>query len=205
VGSAVSAVITRPLLSEGNLILPEGTLIEGEVTEVKAARRFGRNGRLRFRLNRTEMPSGVSQLVSGTLEAAEVDRRSRIKLDAEGGARVAFSKMKLAAPAIAVAVAMTGVPDDEPGSPTVQGSAPGWTGFGILGSAAALIHPAAASPLGIWGAANSIYFKLIRKGDEMQLPKNTLLEIRFGRTPAGTQPVASGDGCESAPEGLRAR
>lgn len=185
VGSIVRAEITRPLLSaEGDLILPEGAQLEGEVTQVRPARRFGRDGKLRFRFTRIEMPSGLTQFVNGALAAAEVDSRSRMKLDAEGGARVSPSKVRFIVPAISVAVAMTGVPDNEDGvptGPTVQGAAPGWSGFGLLGSAAALSTPAAAAPLGIWGAANSIYFNLIRKANELELPANTLLEIRFDR------------------------
>lgn len=186
VGSVVRAEVTRPLRSpEGDLILPQGARLEGEVTQVQPARRFGRDGKLRFRFARIEMPTGLTQLVSASLAAAEVDSRSRMKLDAEGGAQVAPSKTRFIAPAISVAVAMTGVPDEEDGvptGPTAQGAAPGWSGFGILGSAAALSTPAVAGPLGIWGAANSIYFHLIRKADELELPANTLLEIRFDRT-----------------------
>ncbi len=89
---------------------------------------------------------------------------------------------------------MAAVPEGDDGLPpttTVQGSAPGWSGFGILGSAIALSAPAAAGPLGLWGAANSVFFNLVRKADELVFPKNTLLEIRLGRTPdeSGSSPI----------------
>ncbi len=204
VGSPVKAVITKPLFSpEGDLLLPEGVTLAGEVTQVKPARRFGRDGRLRFRFTKIEMPSGLTQIVSGSLAAVEVDSRSRMDLDTEGGARVAPSAKRFIAPAVSVAVQMTAVPDGDDGAPpttTVQGSAPGWSGFGILGSAAALSAPAAAGPIGIWGAANSIYFNLVRKADELEFPKNTLLEIRFGRASEEVEALPPDLGETSAPD-----
>ena len=98
-GDPVLAVITRPLFSpEGNLILPEGATLNGEVTQVKPARRFGREGELRFRFTRIEMPSGLTRIVNGSLAGAEVDIRSRMRLDAEGGAKVMASKEEVYRP-----------------------------------------------------------------------------------------------------------
>ena len=187
VGSEVRALITKPLHSaEGDLIVPEGATLVGEVTQVEPARRFGRNGKLRFRFSRIEMPSGLARLVSGSLNAAEVDAAANMEIDAEGGAALKTSKKRFIMPALSVAVAMAGPPGDEDGVPTgstAQGAVPGFSGLGILGSAISLGARPAAGPIGVWGAANSLYFNLVRKANELEFPKHTLLEIRLGRSP----------------------
>jgi hypothetical protein len=202
VGSEIRAQLTRPLRSESEeLLWPEASILVGEVTQVTPARRLGRNGRLRFRFSRLELPSGVGRMITGGLDAAEVDRRSRIELDSEGGARLKTSKKRFILPALSVAAVMVGVPGDEDGVPTgssAQGMAPGWTGFGPWGSLIALSSRAAAAPIGLWGAGSSIYFNLVRKADELEFPKHTLLEIRLGGRDQALSEVAATE--ENAPE-----
>lgn len=186
VGSEIRAQLTKPVYSdEGALLWPEGSRIIGEITQVTPARRIARNGKLRFRFTRLELPSGVGRMVAASLDAAEVDSRSRMELDSEGGAKLKTSKKRFILPALSVGAVMVGVPGDEDGVPTgssAQGMAPGWTGFGPWGSLVALSSRAAAAPIGLWGAGSSIYFNLVRKADELEFHKHTLLEIRFGRS-----------------------
>ena len=209
VGSAVRAVVSRPLFSaDGDLIVPEGSLLLGEVTQVQSARRFGRNGKLRFRFTKIEMPSGLTQLVSGSLDAAEVDASRNMEIDAEGGAAVKTSKKRFIMPAMSVAVAMAGPPGDEDGVPTgstAQGAVPGFSGLGVLGSIIALSARSASGPIGVWGAANSIYFNLVRKADELEFPKHTLLEIRLGRSQEDAILEGRPEADEQPREGLIAR
>ena len=69
-GTRVQASVTEPVFSaDHQLIIPEGTLIEGEVTRVRPARRLHRNGELRFLVetihrnsNRTRAVAGLSVL-----------------------------------------------------------------------------------------------------------------------------------------------
>ena len=52
-GSPLEAIVTEPVFAEdGRLIFPEGTKLTGEVTLVRQARRFHRNGQLRFLFER---------------------------------------------------------------------------------------------------------------------------------------------------------
>lgn len=183
-GSSVRAIATRPLFSsEGQLILPEGTVILGEVSQAVPARRFGRNGRLQIRFTGIQGRPGSTDLpVGGNIAAVEADGHAGMLLDDEGGARIPFSKRRVLAPAIAIALATAAVPDED-ARITTQGAAPGWSGFGLAGTAISLGTRAAAGPLGWFGSATSVYFNLIRKADELVFPANTVLEIRFGRAP----------------------
>ena len=57
-GSPLEAIVTEPVFAEdGRLIFPEGTKLTGEVTFVRRARRFHRNGQLRFLFERVEPPN----------------------------------------------------------------------------------------------------------------------------------------------------
>ena len=49
-GETVDAVLTKPLLDDTKkqVILPEGTHLEGVILQAKPARWFARNGKLRF-------------------------------------------------------------------------------------------------------------------------------------------------------------
>jgi hypothetical protein len=97
-GSLVQAVVTEPLFSEDHrLILPEGTVLTGEVTFARAARRFHRNGQLRFLFETVQAgPAGLQ----GSLYSVQ-GGDPRLALDDEGGARITHSKSRVAAPALA--------------------------------------------------------------------------------------------------------
>lgn len=182
IGTRVRAVITRPLKTpDGKLILPEGAHLTGEVAQARPARRFGRNGRLQVRFTELrEAPQAEEVRVAGTVEAVHADAGSGVRLDEEGGASIPFAKKRLIAP-LAASVAAGTAPEGE-STVTAHGAAPGWSGFGLAGTAVALAVPAAAGPIGWWGAGSSIYFRLLRKADEVVFPAHTMIEIRLGRT-----------------------
>ena len=191
-GMPIRVVTTRPVFSaEGDLVLPEGSEIIGEVANATAARRFGRNGRLQLRFTRIEAldASGMAR-VNGSLEAVEADSRLGARIDAEGQASIPVSKKRFIAPAIAATLATNSVPDGDDAI-KVQGGAPGWSGFGLAGTAASLATHTVAGPLAWWGVAHSTYYNLIRKADEMEFPANTRIEIKFGRSPVAAERVAT--------------
>lgn len=193
-GSPFRAVVTRPLLGQdGQLILPEGAEISGEVVRASPARRFGRNGQLRLRFTGVHPAPGASEptAVLGSLEAVHASSAAGLRLDREGAARIPWSRKRLLAPVLATTAAGT-APEAE-SSFTAHGAAPGWSGFGLAGTAIALAAPSAAGPLGWWGSAASIYTNLIRKTGEVVFPANTMIEIRFGRSP-GEEKHAVGSG-----------
>ena len=190
-GTPVQAVTMEPVFSEnGALLMAAGTEVRGEVTRAVPARRFGRNGKLQVRF--TEFDSGAdkpSLALSGTLEAVETDSRAGIQLDAEGLASIPVAKKRFIYPAIAVGLATNAVPSADDAL-KAQGGAPGWSGFGLVGTAAALATHTVAGPLGWWGVASSTYSNLLRKANELEFPAHTVLEIRVGR-PAAPSPVVA--------------
>ena len=60
-GAPVEAVLTQPYMdaAQKTVLLPTGTRLIGVVQRAKPARKFGRNGTLRFTFRQVQLPSGV--------------------------------------------------------------------------------------------------------------------------------------------------
>ncbi len=197
-GMPVEAMVTRPVFSKGHkLIIPEGSKLDGTVVEVEPARRMRlhRNGILRFTFQKIQTPQGMPHMVEGSLQAVDVNKKERVKLDSEGGAHSTASKLRYAKPALAVLIAATSaMPDTDvrpngvytdtngPASGQILG---GGLGFGFTGIIMALglhLQPVTAG-FAAYGAAWSIYSQLLSRGQDVVFPKDTAMEIRLGRTP----------------------
>jgi hypothetical protein len=71
-GSPVQGVVSEPLFSsDHHLILPEGALLQGSVTEATPARWLGKNGQLRFEFRQLDLPDGLSRKLEASLQGAE--------------------------------------------------------------------------------------------------------------------------------------
>jgi hypothetical protein len=207
-GTPVEAIVTRPVFAKDHqLIIPEGSKLEGMVVQAAPARRLRlrRNGILRFAFQRIQTPHGASQMVEGSLAGVVVDKNERVKLDAEGGAHSTNSKMDYAAPALAVMIAMSSAAPDQDVRPgrvynDTQGPASnqivgGGLGFGLIGTVLALAFHSQLVTAGLaaYGAGWSVYSHLLTRGQDVVFPKDTPMEIRFGQH-RSTPPVPAESG-----------
>ncbi|MGH9327155.1 MAG: hypothetical protein ACRD2B_10810 [Terriglobia bacterium] len=193
-GDSVTALVTRPLFSARHeLIIPQGSRLEGTVVRVKPARRLDRNGNLRFTFQRIEPPAAEPRIIHASLQGIEVPQKANLTVTAEGGVKPAASKGKYLIPALSVALAVwTNTPDrdadTQPGAPVPgQGGAMGQTlaggwGLGWVGTVASLTANSRVltSMFGFYGAAWSIYSHLLARGHDVVFPANTSMEIRLG-------------------------
>ncbi len=102
-GTPIRAIVTEPVFSaDHQLILPEGTVLEGEVTYATAAKRFHRNGQLRFLFERVEMPAGDASPLLASLQSVHASADENLVLDDEGGATMTDSKTRFIAPALSL-------------------------------------------------------------------------------------------------------
>ncbi|MEJ2008358.1 MAG: hypothetical protein P8Z30_09435 [Acidobacteriota bacterium] len=192
-GTPVEAVVSQPLFSRDHqLILPEGSRLEGTVTKAVPAHRLNRNGKLSFAFTRIELPHGATRAVEASLQAATVAKTSHLKLDSEGGAHAVSSKKKYLMPAIDVLLAESSF-DSDPQSRAIQegssqggdvagGAIRGGVGFGLLGSLVAMaarLQPVTAG-FAFYGAAMSVDSHILARGSQVVFPKDTPMEIRFG-------------------------
>jgi len=211
-GTPVTALLTEPLYSPTHqLILPANSRLVGEVVKAQAARKLHRNGELRVIFERIETseealqaqaqlqqqaqaqaersqgPAERSQAMIGNLEGVEVDKRSNIQLDEEGGAHTTTSKTRYLSSGLAVMLAAAASHTEvEHGTTEMAGpgvrTAAGGSGFRLTGALLSLV--AKSTPvsvaIGAYGASMSIYANFISRGHDVILPKDTPLEIGFG-------------------------
>jgi len=185
----VEAILSQPMYtSDHHLILPVGSRLEGIVLQAQPARRFDRNGSLRFTFRRIVPPSGIAQSVEGNLTGVAANRASHIKLDAEGGAHATTPKSSYVLPLLDVMLASSTVDgldakagyqhDGARNSPSRAGT--GGIGFGLIGTVAALSSRVAATTFGFYGAAWGVYSRFIARGDEVVFAMDTPMEITLG-------------------------
>ena len=195
-GTPAEALVTQPVFAKHHqLIIPEGSMLEGSVVQVDPARRLRlhRNGILRFTFLKIQTPYGIPRPVEGTLQGVEVDEKEKLKLDSEGGVHSTTSKMDYAAPAIAVLIAAASAAPDvdvRPGGrvytdtsgPATGQILGGGLGYRLIGVAMALAirYQPVTAGFAVYGAAWSIYSHLLSRGQDVVFRKDTPMEILLG-------------------------
>jgi hypothetical protein len=194
-GKPVEAVMTEPLFTDDQLILPEGTLLKGSVLQVQRARRLHRNGQLRIVFHEIVPPESAAQHVEASLEGVEVKDDQHLSLDSEGGAQTTTPKTRYLTTGISIALAAASlVPDADAGrggelsvGETGKGALNGASGFRVIGFVTgALVHSRAlASTFGVYGASMSVYDHFLSRGLDVVYPKDTAMAIGFGSRVTG--------------------
>jgi hypothetical protein len=189
-GDAVEAVMTEPLLTNNQLILPEGTLLRGSVLQVRPARKLHRNGQLRIVFHEIVPPKSVEQHVEASLEGVEVKSDQNLSLDSEGGAQATTPKTRYLTTGISIALAASSFMTDADAGRALQQSGGevgksalnGASGFRVIGFiTGALVHSRVlASTMGVYGAGMSVYDHFLSRGRDVVYPKDTAMAIGFG-------------------------
>jgi hypothetical protein len=204
VGDSMNGVLSEPLFSaQHKLVLPEGTRLDGKITLARPARMLRRGGQLRFAIENVQVPSlpasqnaeaavpnAPPEASQAQLAAVEADPKA-VKVDQEGTAKATQSKTRFLRPAIAALIATKSM-DNDTGKQTASGTGSpntpwrglgGFSGFGLLGIAAAQGPREISTGLGFYGLAWSVYSNIIARGSEVKFQKNTAMAIRFGAPP----------------------
>jgi hypothetical protein len=84
-GDSFQARLVEPVRLGSRVVLPEGTLFEGRVVKSVPPRRLSRPGSLYLTFTSLTLPTGPSTAIVASLAGAQVDQRSRIRMDSEGG------------------------------------------------------------------------------------------------------------------------
>lgn len=195
-GTKLEAIVIQPVLSsDGELILPQGTRLTGEVTVAKPARRFHRNGQLRFLFESVEIPEQGSAPLLASLHSVDVSADDRIGLDEEGGAAISDSKTRFIAPSLAV-LALRGSLDHhehldpdgdghmiDSGHPGALGAG-GFLGLGVLGAVVGPMWRPAGIALSVVGIARTTYKNILGKGQEVRFVEDTPIELQLAPGPS---------------------
>src|SRR6202162_3570151 len=140
-GETVEAVMTEPLVTNSQLVLPEGTTLRGLVLQVQPARRLHRNGQLRIVFHEIVPPRSAEQHVEASLEGVEVKDDENLSFDSEGGAQATTPKKRYLTTGISIALAASSFMTDADAGRSVQQSGGevgksalnGASGFRVIG------------------------------------------------------------------------
>jgi hypothetical protein len=190
-GADVEAVLSRPLVSDSKLILPQGTVLKGSVVQVRPARHWKHNGELRFVFRDLVLPNGVESKVEAMLQGVQSNSSDNMDLDSEGGAEPKTSKTRYLKSGIAVALAAATHEDEVLNR--AEGGAGGFKVIGIVIGATVHSQPLAIA-MGVFGASRSIYNNFISRGTDVVFVKHTAMEIGVDTRGAAPGNAASPSG-----------
>lgn len=198
-GARFEAVMTEPVFSaDRQVVLPEGTTLTGEVTFVRPARRYHRNGQLRFLFERVQVPNQPPASLLGALHAVDATNDDHVALDDEGGATLINSKTRFVAPALSLLALRASIerdghsyadPDGDgtirrAGSGVGSRGLGGLIGMGLVGAAVSQITRPVGVAIGIYGAARTIYANVLGKGREVVFAADTPIQVRLAPGPS---------------------
>jgi hypothetical protein len=175
-GDTFQALVAEPVFNANHVLaVPEGSVLVGEITQSKAARSFGRQGKLRFRFRELKFPTGFSQPVEGTLAGTDSDKSANLQMDSEGGIQPK-SQNKVIVPLVLTLLAGRALDND--GSAAAHGAVAS-NGFGIVGRVVGIMASSrnVAAGIGMYGAALSFYDLWLARGHDVAFVKNTRVEI----------------------------
>jgi hypothetical protein len=201
-GEAVDAVLTRPLLdaAKKQVLLPEGTHLEGIVLQAKPARSFARNGKLRFTFRRVDLPkspiteapkqapelearqatseSAADHPIHGRMISSEANRNQNVQIDSEGGAKATGGPDKYVAPLVLGLLAASAGEGDNDN--VVKNGVVG-NGFGLMARVVtmATANKEVAMGFSYYALSKSIYKRWIARGNNLTFPKDTRLQIEL--------------------------
>ncbi len=175
-GDAVQALVVEPVFDkEKQLVVPQGSVLVGKVSTVKAARSLGRNGKLRFIFQQVRFPQGADQAVQGSLAGATTASQQGLSLDAEG---TISPSNHASAIAPLLLTALAGRALDSDGNLTA-GTGVASNGFGFIGRIVGVAAGSRylAAGIGYYAAALSVYENYLHSGTDVTFAKNTRIEI----------------------------
>jgi hypothetical protein len=201
-GQPVDAVLTRPLLdsTKKQVLLPEGTHLEGVVLQAKPARSFARNGKLRFTFRRVELPhmaaapapqpgpelespqagapTATDHVIHGRMISSETDRKQNVQIDSEGGAKATGGADKYVAPLVLGLLAASVAEGDNDN--VVKNGVTG-NGFGLMARIAGMAAANKQVSMGFacFALAKSVYKRWIARGSDLTFPKDTRIQIEL--------------------------
>jgi hypothetical protein len=192
-GAPVEALITQPLFDrEHRLLLPEGSRLKGDVVQVEPARHMHRNGQIRLVFHQIVPPDGMPQQVAASFEGVESAAGAHVKLDSEGGAQATSPKSRYLSTGFSLALAAFSSAGDGD-TDALNNGAGGANSYRLIGFGLGVgVHY---TPLGMamgaFGASRSVYAHFIARGHDVIFPRDTAMEIGFGRmvTPPAGHPI----------------
>jgi hypothetical protein len=196
-GTPVQAVVTEPVFSAAHqLIFPEGTILNGEVTFATPARSLHRNGQLRFLFESVQPPAAAAAApLLASLHSVHASDDDHVAIDEEGGATLTNSKTRFIAPTLAILALRANLNQHDHLDPdgdghVIHGGTPGalgvggFIGAGVVGVPLSLISRPVGIALSAVGAVRTTYSNVLGKGRDVQFPAHTLIQLQLAPGPS---------------------
>ncbi len=175
-GDPVQALVVEPVYDKDKqLVVPQGSTLVGKVSSAKAARSFGRNGKLRFTFQQVRFPEGFNRQVEGSLGGAATEKTQNLTMDAEGTISP-HNQASAIAPLLLTMLAGRAL--DQDGNLTAQTGVAS-NGFGLIGRVVGVAAGSRnlAAGIGFYAAGLSFYDNFLHSGRDVVFPKDTRIEI----------------------------
>lgn len=187
-GQEIQATVAEPILAaDGTIAVPQGSVLSGTITQARRARTFGRSARLRFRFTKLTLPGGSAQSVRTSLKQVDSNTPDGLQMTQEGEVKPK-PHSKVVVPLLLAALAAQPF-DQEHGHDQLRKAGEASNSLGILGFiiGVAAQQPNLAAGIGFYGAALSLYQRLIRRGPEVAFVRDTRIVLQT--TPTSNSPL----------------
>jgi hypothetical protein len=186
-GDSVEAIVTEPVLDAQNqLVIPQNSILHGQVVRATPSRRWGRNGTLRFSFDEVSWPSGFRQNVEATPMAIEGSPDTKLEVDQEGGVARQTNR-SIAAPLVMGLLSASALGDDDGGLGKTAVSSNGFALIGRL-TAIGIGSRYVGGSIGAVGTGRSIYTRWLAHGKETHFGNDT--EVLLEMSPAHAHRMA---------------
>ncbi|MEO6924346.1 MAG: hypothetical protein ABI142_11010, partial [Bryocella sp.] len=165
-GNTFKAVVAEPIFGpDHTVVVPEGSVLVGMITQAKPARSFGRSGKLRFDFRELKLAGGASRHVQGTLAGADASKSQQLQIDSEGWVQPK-PKDRVIVPMVLTVLAGRALDND--GS-LAGNAAVSSNGFGIIGRVVGIVAGSRylAAGIGFYAAGLSFYERWLVRGQNV--------------------------------------
>ena len=177
----VLATVTQPVLdAQGKIEVPQGATLHGRVLQAQPAKKWGRNGALRFTFSQVDFPNEAQAgvVVAGVPTAVDGSKNGSLKLDAEGGVQPDTNK-GLLLPLTLGWLAASSILDTDGGIGRIAVTS---NGFGLITRVIAITTGSrlVGAAIGSAATARTIYTRFLAHGRDVNFARNSQIEVELG-------------------------
>jgi hypothetical protein len=179
-GQTVHATVATPVFNDDHsLAIPQGAILIGTISEAHSSRSFGRSGTLRFSFHQIVLPSGAEQMVTSNLVGGDSASQHELAVDSEGAVKPK-PQDKVVVPLLQLGLAAAPLNPDPGDSDEFVKNGAASNSLGLPGfiTGIAVNSMGVSSAFGFYAASLSIYDRWIKRGTDVNFPRNTRVTLQ---------------------------
>jgi hypothetical protein len=174
-GQSIHATVAAPVFNDDHtLAIPQGAILIGSISQALPGRGFGRSGTLRFAFHRVVLPSGTEQTITSNLIGGDSASQLELAVDSEGEVKPE-PRDKIVVPLLQLGLAVAPLNPDPGDNDEFIKNAGASNSLGLSGFLAGIIanDMRVSAGFGFYGASLSIYDRWIKRGSDVNFPRNS--------------------------------